>query len=190
MRHRSVLSSIGGLVIAASLATPASAVIQNYTARIDNKQEQAAGNCLVGSASRGSASMTFDTVTNNFTWNITFGTNAPDHNNGLLSQGAENNAHFHIGAPGVNGAVTIGLPLGNPKIGGQVLTAPQVTALTAGNLYINIHSVGCAAGEIRGQVLISQVPLMPVWAWLLAAAGIAGSSIVLLRNWRPRRAAV
>lgn len=67
-------------------------------------------------------------------------------------------AHIHTGAPGVSGpADVVDLMQGivytapNPT----TLTAQNVTDLTAGNTYFNVHSPApFAAGEIRGQIAV------------------------------------
>ena len=75
-------------------------------------------------------------------------------------------AHIHTGAPGVSGpANVVALTLGtniytapNPS----TLTVQNVTDMTAGNTYFNVHSTNnscppaltCAAGEIRGQIAV------------------------------------
>ena len=75
-------------------------------------------------------------------------------------------AHIHTGAPGVSGpANVVALTQGtniytapNPS----TLTVQNVTDLTAGNTYFNVHSTNnscppaltCAAGEIRGQIAV------------------------------------
>jgi hypothetical protein len=77
-------------------------------------------------------------------------------------------AHIHTGAPGVSGpanVVTLTLDTVNniataPQ--GAIITAQNLTDLSAGNTYFNVHSsnnncppaASCAAGEIRGQILI------------------------------------
>src|SRR6185436_20288516 len=57
--------------------------------------------------------------------------------------GAETGAHVHAGAPGVNGPIIFGLPLGNP-INDQIFnpTPQQVIDLRAGQQYMNVHSAG------------------------------------------------
>jgi hypothetical protein len=77
-------------------------------------------------------------------------------------------AHIHTGAPGVSGpanVVTLTLDTVNniattPQ--GAFITAQNLTDLSAGNTYFNVHSsnnncppaASCAAGEIRGQIVI------------------------------------
>lgn len=71
-------------------------------------------------------------------------------------------SHIHQGAAGVNGPVIIPLQGGNGSTSGvwqvpdgTVLTQDQLNALEAGQLYVNIHSVNFPAGEIRGQIDLS-----------------------------------
>ncbi len=65
-------------------------------------------------------------------------------------------AHIHEGAPGTNGGVVV--PLEMKKDGEWVtpkdakLTDPQMQALKAGNLYVNVHSDAHKNGEIRGKL--------------------------------------
>lgn len=75
---------------------------------------------------------------------------------GLL--GVENGAHIHGPAPvGVNAGVVFVFGLGSPKIGTfGPLTAQQVSDLSNGLYYVNIHSDVFPGGEIRGQILASE----------------------------------
>ncbi|MCB0668844.1 MAG: CHRD domain-containing protein, partial [Saprospiraceae bacterium] len=72
-------------------------------------------------------------------------------------------AHIHLGMPGMNGGILIGL---NSEVGDDLKSAifladsNQVTVpdsvmmmIAAGNTYVNIHSSTVMSGEIRGQVL-------------------------------------
>ena len=65
-------------------------------------------------------------------------------------------AHIHLGAPGVNGGVIIGLVSAGAGVwnvpSNAVLTAEQLKAFKQGNLYFNAHSAGFPGGEIRGQI--------------------------------------
>jgi hypothetical protein len=65
-------------------------------------------------------------------------------------------AHIHEGAPGVNGGVAVPLTMKGEHEwtvpAGTKLTAAQMQALKAGNLYVNVHSDAHKDGEIRGQL--------------------------------------
>ena len=92
--------------------------------------------------------MTYDTVTNLLSWNVTFG--------GL--SGAPIDAHFHgPAAPGVSAGITVPMTadLTSPSVGSATITEPQEADLLAGLWYINYHTAKCTGGEIRGQVEIS-----------------------------------
>ena len=75
--------------------------------------------------------------------------------NGLT--GVETAAHIHGPAPaGLNAGVVFVFAVGSPKIGTfGPLTAAQVTDLSNGLYYVNIHSTLFAGGEIRGQILLT-----------------------------------
>jgi hypothetical protein len=62
-------------------------------------------------------------------------------------------SHIHTGAAGVIGDVLYPLTLiaGGAK-GTQAITPADLTALNAGGLYINAHTVANPNGEIRGQI--------------------------------------
>lgn len=85
---------------------------------------------------------------------------------GLSSPFDENiagGAHLHIGGPGMNGDVDLGLmaTLGAADTTGAftamdntfALTAEQAATLRSGGYYVNIHTTEQPAGELRGQVL-------------------------------------
>ncbi len=65
-------------------------------------------------------------------------------------------AHIHEGAAGANGDVAIPLTKKGSNQwtvpDGVKLTAAQMDALKAGNLYVNVHSQAHPGGEIRGQL--------------------------------------
>lgn len=69
-----------------------------------------------------------------------------------------NASHIHTGAPGVAGpADVVVLTAGTNVYTAPVpttLTAQQVTDLSAGNTYFNVHSATYAGGEIRGQIAV------------------------------------
>lgn len=66
------------------------------------------------------------------------------------------NSHFHTGAVGTNGPVIVGTEAfrtGN-VIEGEITPTPAfLTALAAGQIYVNVHTANFGGGEIRGQVL-------------------------------------
>lgn len=98
----------------------------------------------VNSPGTGTVTGTFNTVTNEFSYNITYsGLTGP------LTMG-----HFHIGAPGVAApAVIFFSNLANPIKTTLVLTPEQRAALLAGNLYANLHTVMYPGGEVRANVV-------------------------------------
>lgn len=145
------------------LANPASAAIVNFEASIDGAQANAGAG--TGSSGTGFATMTFDTVTNDFNWNISW--------SGLT--GVETAAHFHGPAlPNQNAGVQVAIDYTtNPSIGMAVLTNPQEADLLAGLWYINIHSTVDPGGEIRGQVQVVPVPAA-VWLFGSGLLGLVG----------------
>ncbi|HEU4522749.1 MAG TPA: CHRD domain-containing protein, partial [Thermoanaerobaculia bacterium] len=70
--------------------------------------------------------------------------------------------HIHRGAAGTNGDVAF--DLGDPATPVTAtwtsMTSADVADLLAGNLYVNIHTAGRPAGEIRGQILPRTVDLV------------------------------
>jgi len=63
--------------------------------------------------------------------------------------------HIHRAPAGVNGAVAFDLgDPSSPVVGTWTgMTPADIADLLAGNLYVNIHTAGRPAGEIRGQIL-------------------------------------
>ena len=65
-------------------------------------------------------------------------------------------AHIHQAPKGKNGPVIVPLVKGGDTYSvpeGKKLTAAQIDALKAGNLYVNVHSDKFKGGEIRAQLL-------------------------------------
>ena len=141
-----------GLVACLGFAGKAHAATVNFAATIDAAQETS---CALPSTAQGAATATLDDVSGAFNWNIVFGNNSPDFNNGALDNGSEILAHFHgPAAPGATAGIKVNLTLGSPKTASTtVASASDRTDLKNGLWYINIHSSGCTGGEIRGQVL-------------------------------------
>ena len=64
-------------------------------------------------------------------------------------------AHIHQGAKGANGPVIVPLTKNGDTYSvpeGRKLTPPQLEALKAGNLYVNVHSDKNKGGEVRAQL--------------------------------------
>lgn len=64
-------------------------------------------------------------------------------------------AHIHLGAKGKAGPVLIALcgPCKSPVSGSVKVTNAQLTDLTKGKTYVNVHTAKNPNGEIRGQVV-------------------------------------
>lgn len=64
-------------------------------------------------------------------------------------------AHIHLGAKGKNGAVIVPLDKKGDTYSvpeGRKLSAAQVKAWKAGELYVNVHTAKHKGGEVRGQI--------------------------------------
>ncbi|WP_165821971.1 CHRD domain-containing protein [Hymenobacter edaphi] len=98
------------------------------------------------------------------------------------------NSHFHTGAAGVSGPVIVGTEsfrTGNVIEGEITPTAAFLTALAAGQIYFNVHTVNNPGGEVRGQVLPT-VRSLPhdarlTGAQMVPAVVTAGHAVAVLR---------
>lgn len=101
------------------------------------------------SGARGTFSATVAKSATNATisWRLSFG--------GLT--GAAVAAHIHQGARGSAGPVVVALcgPCATPLSGTALLPDAALTAIEAGNAYVNVHTAANAAGEIRGQLAVT-----------------------------------
>lgn len=126
------------------LSAPAGAAVLVVTASMDGPQS--------GTASPGVGTLTgtFDDVTKELSWSITW--------SGLL--GAPSAMHFHGPAvPGVGAGVQVGAGIaGPPVIGAATLTVGQEADILAGLWYLNLHTSAFGGGEIRGQVSVASPP--------------------------------
>jgi len=129
-----------------AFAIPASAEINQLTSSMDGAQANAGAGS--GSPGIGSAALTFDTVTKNLTWNITW--------SGLT--GTPTAMHFHGPAlpnqPAAP-AVSAGVNATPPRIGSAILSPAHESDMLAGLWYLLLHTTTISEGEIRGQVLVA-----------------------------------
>ena len=125
-----------------SVPALATAGVKNFMAVINGAQETPTNM----STGMGNAILTFDTATNTLCYYISFA--------GLIG-GAEILAHIHgPAAPGTPAGIILPLPLG-PGKQACVVNPPlpfNKKDLLKNLYYVNIHSGGFPAGEIRGQI--------------------------------------
>jgi hypothetical protein len=147
-------SRIGPILVCAAavlfIQQSAWATVWNLDAILDGLQETPP----VATPGSGSATMTLDDVTNQFTLTGTF--------QDLI--GTTNNAHVHgpapVGTPaGVMFPITFdfGVTSGNISFNG-VITSAQAADILNELSYINIHTSFRPGGEIRGQILVVPEP--------------------------------
>lgn len=151
---------LSGLAVAACAAS-AHAQFAVFTASLTGAQETPP----VTTPATGSATLTLNTATNQWTMSVTFA--------GLTTPTVM--AHIHRAPAGVAGPVIIGLdgmalgggqpawsliPLGvtsfstpSPAAAPFAFPPDELDDLRAGNLYVNIHSSQFPGGEIRGQLV-------------------------------------
>jgi hypothetical protein len=127
------------LALAVAFAGPAFA--EKMKAALDGKSEVPPN----ASTATGTADIDYDAATKKLSWKLTY--------SGL--SGPATAAHFHGPAEaGKNGGVALAIPnaTSSPVEGSATLTDAQAADLTAGKLYINVHTAANPGGEIRGQV--------------------------------------
>ena len=105
---------------------------------------------MVTTTARGTITGTFDKVSSRLKYSVTF--------SGLTPIGA----HFHAGAPGMNGSIIIELPKNNaakdgyvsPIEGENTFTTTQTAALLSNGVYVNLHTAAYPNGEIRADMTV------------------------------------
>ena len=134
---------IGGLALAMTLGYAGNVRAETLTYKVALKSaSEVPANASSGS---GTADVTYETQSKKLSWKVSY--------SGLT--GPATAAHFHGPAePGKNAGVMI--PIQNiatsPAEGSATLTDAQAADLTAGRLYVNVHTAANPGGEIRGQV--------------------------------------
>jgi hypothetical protein len=134
------LRTIGLLAAAGFIAGAAQAKMEKFTAALAGDQEVPAN---TGSGT-GAVTATLDTDSKKLSYDISF--------SGL--SGPATMAHFH--GPALAGAnappvVPISNPV-SPVKGSATLTDAQISDLSAGKWYFNVHTMAHPGGEIRGQL--------------------------------------
>ena len=122
----------------------ARATLHVYDFGLDGPQANATR--IPQSPGTGTGHVTYDDVTNQLNWTVTY--------QNLL--GPVTNSHFHgPAAPGVQAGVVVPQTNGfnSPQTGSATITDAQETQLLAGLWYYNIHTTFDQSGEIRGQVV-------------------------------------
>jgi hypothetical protein len=155
---RRVVLMAAAAVVVMGLASPAQAQTIRFTSVLSGGNETPA--VLTGAFA--TASVTLNTASQTVSWVIDI-FNLPS---GI------NNAHFHVGAPGIAGPTVVNIPftanLSNDfQLSGSATSANLnvrgdqgirswddfMQALTGGQMYLNIHTSVNGGGEIRGQVI-------------------------------------
>ena len=155
---RRVLMMMGAAVLTLGIAGSAQAQSMQFTAQMSGANETPG--VLTGAYAN--ATVTLDLGTQTVSWVIDV-FNMPS---------GTNNAHFHVGGPGLAGptVVNVAFPAGvsnDYRLSGSATAANLLVradqgirswedflqALVGGQTYLNIHSVNFPGGEIRGQVL-------------------------------------
>lgn len=159
MRRLSLLTATFTFILTLAGAATAQAQVITLTANLSGVNETPAPGLLSGSF--GVATVTLNQGTRTVSWVI-------DVYN--LPSGI-NNAHFHVGGPGVAGPVVVNVPFtanqsNDFRLSGSATALsferPDqgirswddfLQALTGGQTYLNVHTVVNGGGEIRGQVI-------------------------------------
>lgn len=157
---RRVMQMMVAAVFVLSTVGTAQAQVVKLTANLSGTQETPAPGVLTGAF--GTASVSMDLGTGTLSWSIDV-FNMPS---------GTNNAHFHVGGPGVAGPTVVNIAF-PPQISNDynlsgTATAANLTtrgdqgirswddfiqSLLGGQTYINIHSNVNPGGEVRGQVI-------------------------------------
>lgn len=157
--RRVMLMMVAAMFVLAAERT-AQAQVVRFTANLSGNQETPAPGVLTGAF--GNATVSIDLGTGTLRWSIDV-FNMPS---------GTNNAHFHVGGPGLAGptVVNVAFPaqISNDfNLSGEATAAnltPRadqgirswddfIQSLLGGQMYLNIHSNVNAGGEIRGQVI-------------------------------------
>lgn len=184
MKSKSVMCLLGTVLLMASSQFATAAT--NFTASLTGDQEV---NPVVTNAS-GTATLTLNDLQNSLSMTISL-TGLDLDGNQTPGDDSDNvtGLHIHAAPAGLNGGVVFGLISPNNDLDGDLVIDPVAGTLTSvwdgleGNgttladqlanllsegLYFNVHTVGHAPGEIRGQIVPEPMSLS-----LLGLGGLA-----------------
>lgn len=133
------------VLLALCFTFSASATTYNLSATLDGAQAGTA------SAATGTMSGTYDDVTNQLSYTITY----------LNLQGSISAMHFHgDAAAGANAGVKMGITTGpSPITATATVAEADEPGMLNGLWYVNIHTSIFGGGEIRGQVMSAVLPV-------------------------------
>jgi len=145
-----VWTGLGGAGQGAESAAPT-----GFTARLSAAQEVPKPTGIrAGAQGTFTAALVRNGAGGALSWRLTF--------QGLTGKATA--SHIHVGARGRAGTVRVALcgPCRSGARGSARVNARTVTALLAGNTYVNVHTARNAAGEIRGQLAkTAKPPVVP-----------------------------
>ncbi len=120
----------------------------SFKAALNVAQERPKSKAPAGAGGSFSARSVEANDSTTFTWKLTF--------HGL--SGKAGAAHVHLGKKGVPGAIIISLcgPCKTGQTGKVKIAGTAENAMKTGKAYVNVHTAKNAAGEIRGQVVLTK----------------------------------
>ena len=158
---RRVMLMVAAWVFVIGVTAPAQAQVITLTAELSGSNETPAPGILTGSF--GFATVVVDIPTQTVSWTVDV-FNMPS---------GTNNAHIHVGGPGIAGPTVINIPFpagisNDYRLSGSATTATAglrpdqglrswddvLQAIVGGQTYVNIHSAVNPGGEIRGQLRV------------------------------------
>jgi len=160
---RNCLAACVAVAALSMMSTPAAAQIVRMTATLTGAEETPAPGVATGAS--GTASVSVDVPNQELTVTLTI-FNLPSPTSA---------AHIHVSPKGLAGPVVLDFPIPTGRTGdltvsfrtGRASFRPRpeigiatmedvVQAILSGNAYVNVHTAANGAGEIRGQLTVSQ----------------------------------
>ena len=70
--------------------------------------------------------------------------------------------------------------------GGGTMNAAQIAAMLADMQYVNLHTISCGGGEIRGQIIDANttIPTSSQWAIIFMSVGLLAAGVLVIRRRR------